>query len=354
MKYRGVPRDGQHFLLSPKANGLSLAKAAAMKDDEAYRWFMRARWPATKGVPCCPHCGVIGGTPVRRRRFRCPARECRHEYSVTSGTILASRKLSFRTLVMAIALSIHSVKGKAALQLKRELAVDYKTAFVLLHKLREAVAAEREHLELSGVVEMDGMHVGGHVKPENVKAERVDRRLAENQSGKRTTVMALRERRLGGRTLSTAVPGERGDVAWHLVRNHVAKGGSELRADQNPAYDDLVGLHPVIRNDHTIAYVEAPGASTNQAESHFSRLRRAEVGIHHRISGKYLDWYAAGVAWREDHSRTDFRTQAKTVLRLALGHGNSRNMAGYWQRSGKAKEPLAGWNPLHGMHIPIA
>ena len=314
-----------------------------MKEEDAYRWFLRARWPSTQGEPCCPRCGVIGGTPVRRRRFRCPAQQCRHEYSVTSGTILASRKLSFRTLVLAIALSVHSVKGKAALQLKRELTVDYKTAFVLLHKLREAIAADREGLTLSGIVEIDGMHVGGHVKPKNVKAERVDRRIAENQTGKRMAVMTLRER--DGRTVSAAVPGERGDVAWRLVKNHVAKD-AELRADENPAYDELAGLNPIVRNNHSVAFVVEPGASTNQVESHFSRLRRAEIGIHHRIAGKYLDWYAADVAWREDYRRVDFRVQAKTVLGSALAKPVSRNMAGYWQRSGKAKEALVGWTPL--------
>jgi len=320
-----------------------------MKDEDAYRWFMRARWPETKGVPVCPECGVIGATAIRRRRFRCPAIECRREFSVTSGTILANRKLPFRTLVMAIAISVHSVKAKAACQLKRELGVDYKTAFVLLHKLREAIAAEREHLVLDGTVEMDGMHLGGHVRPANRAEDRVDRRLAENQTGKRTAVIAMRERQPGGgRTLAAAAPDERGDVAWHLVKNHVLEG-AELRADQHKAYDELVGLATMVRNDHGAAYVETQDASTNQAESFFSRARRAEIGILHRMAGKYLDWYAADLAWREDQRRLDFRVHAKRVLASALAHPVSRNMAGYWQRTDKVKQALVGWNPLTGM-----
>lgn len=314
-----------------------------MKEADAYRWFMRARWPSTQGVPCCPECGCIGASNLAKRRFQCRARECLKRFSVTSGTIFASRKLPFRTLVLAIAVSVHSVKGKAALQLKRELAVDYKTAFVLMHKLREALAAERVDIKLDGVVEMDAMYVGGHIKPKNKAVDRVDRRLAENQNGKRMAVMTLRQR--GGRTLSAAVPGERSDVAWHLVKKHVAKT-AELRADQHSAYDELVGLNPLVRNDHSVAYVVERDASTNQAESHFSRLRRAEIGIHHHISGKYLDWYAADLAWREDERRTDYRTQAKVVLRSMLAHPISRNMAGYWQRNQKSKESLVGWSPM--------
>ena len=252
---------------------------------------------------------------------------------------------------MAIALSVQSVKGKAACQLKRELGVDYKTAFVLLHKLREAIAAERERLKLGGVVEMDGMYLGGHVRPENRAEDRVDRRHAENQTGKRMAILAMRER--GGRTLAVRAPEERGDVAWHLVRNHVAEG-AELRADQHRAYDELVGLATMVRNDHGAAYVETADASTNQAESFFSRARRAEIGIHHRMAGKYLDFYAADLAWRKDRRRMDFRRQAKAVLTSALSHPVSRNMAGYWQLAGKAERALVGWHPLEGLEpMPV-
>jgi transposase-like protein len=322
-----------------------------MKEDDAYRWFKRARWHDNGGKPYCPECGNLEIISIRRKRFRCTATECRREFSVTSGTILANRKLKFRTLVHAIALAVHSVKGKAAAHLKRELGVDYKTAFVLLHKLREAIAAEREQVKLQDVVEMDGMYVGGHVRPENRQEDRVDRRLAENQTGKRMAIIALRERGPGSRTLVAVAPEERGDVAWHLVKNHV-QHGAELRADQHKSYDELVGLATMVRNDHSKAYVETADASTNQAESFFSRARRAEIGIYHRMAGKYLDWYAADLAWREDKRRTDFRSQAKLVLRSAMAHPISRNMAGYWQRKGKAKQALVGWSPLIGMRSP--
>ena len=67
------------------------------------------------------------------------------------------------------------------------------------------------------------------------------------------------------------------------------------------------------------------------------------------MAGKYLDWYVADLAWREDSRRTDFRTQAKRLLCRVLGVPTSRNMAGYWQRPGKRDQPLVGWNPISGM-----
>src|SRR3546814_7888165 len=72
--------------------------------------------------------------------------------------------------------------------------VQYKTAFVLSHKLREAMALEDAGQKLGGVVEVDGAYFGGYVKPTNHKAHRRDRRLLANQSGKRQSVVVVRER----------------------------------------------------------------------------------------------------------------------------------------------------------------
>ena len=74
---------------------------------------------------------------------------------------------------------------------------------------------------------------------------------------------------------------------------------------------------------HSIAYAIA-GACTNQAESFFSRLRRAEIGIHHSIAGPYLARYAAEMAWREDHRRKDTGEQFRCVATLAMASGKSQ------------------------------
>jgi hypothetical protein len=195
---------------------------------------------------------------------------------------------------------------------------------------------------------MNGMYVGGHIRPENKTEDRIDLRLTENQTGKRMAIIGMRERGDGNGTPAAAAPDERGDVAWHRSGTTFARGAG-LRADQHKSYDELVGLTSMVRNDHGQAYVETPDASTNQAESFFSRARRSEIGIYHHVAGKYLDWYAAEWAWREDYRRMDFRSLAKGLLRQALGQPVSRNMAGYWQRPTKRDQPLVGWNPLFSM-----
>jgi hypothetical protein len=66
--------------------------------------------------------------------------------------------------------------------------------------MKRRISAEHLSLSLEGIIEVDGTYVGGYVKPENRAADRKDRRLAENQSGTRRCVLALRQR--SGRTIT--------------------------------------------------------------------------------------------------------------------------------------------------------
>ena len=218
-------------------------------------------------------------------------------------------------------------KGVSALQLSRELNVRYKTAFVLAHKLREAMAAERKDATLEGLVEVDGAYFGGYVKPENTKEDRKDLRLAENQTGERKAVVVMRERR--GRTLVHVFQHESESV--ETIHAGV-KTGTVVDADESTSWDALHGFHDVRRVNHTMRFFEA-GVCTNQAESYFSRLRRAGIGTHHHLAGPYLASYAREMAWRKDYRRRDNGTLFKLVAAAAAGHPVSRQWKGYWQRS---------------------
>lgn len=96
------------------------------------------------------------------------------------------------------------------MQFSRDLDVQHKTAFVLAHKLREAIASETKGAKLFGDVEIDGAYFGGHVRPANVKVNHRDRRLSENQSGKRRVMIGIRQRE--GRTLAFVSKHEAEDV----------------------------------------------------------------------------------------------------------------------------------------------
>jgi len=139
----------QHFLLSAKARTLSLATVMRMSDLEAEMVFRSVRW--TDGAASCPHCGCCTVYECRRSsgalRFRRKA--CRADFSITSGTLFAFHKMPLRNYLAAVAIFVNEVRGKSALALSRDLDCQYKSAFVLAHKMREAMAFE-----------LKGMHVG--------------------------------------------------------------------------------------------------------------------------------------------------------------------------------------------------
>ena len=315
----------QHFLLSAKARSLSVVEVARMTETEARAAFRAIRWADTDGEPVCPQCGSWACYEYKSRPiFKCKG--CGHQFSVTSGTIFASRKLPIRDYLLAIALFVNGAKGMSALQLGRNLNVQYKTAFILAHKLREAMAAEQATTKLNGVVEVDGAYFGGYVKPENRKEDRKDLRLAEHRTGKRKVVVAMRERQ--GRTLADTYEHEADSIPTILAR---VGDGATIHADEASAWDGLHARYDVHRINHSVQFFD-DGVCTNQAESFFSRLRRAEIGTHHHISGRYLACYAREMAWREDHRRQATGDQFRAVMAASARHPVSRQWTGYWQR----------------------
>ncbi|MCB1885187.1 MAG: IS1595 family transposase [Geminicoccaceae bacterium] len=315
-----------HFLLSAKARTLSLAAVARMSEDEAHATFRALRWHATDGAPVCPHCGCAAVYAYRSRPlWKCKA--CFRQFSVTSGTIFHARKLAVRDYLLAIAIFVNAVKGISALQLGRDLGVQYKTAFVMAHKLREAMGADQKGYRPKGEVEIDGAYFGGSIRQENYKSERKDRRLAQHQTGKRRVVVVMRER--GGRTLPFVVRSE--DEGVPVIARRV-QAGSTVYADEASHWDVLHARFAAKRINHGFAFSD-DGACTNQAESFFSRLRRAEWGQHHHISGAYLGFYAGEMAWREDARRVANGAQWERVGVCGLTHPKSRNWCGYWQRA---------------------
>lgn len=317
----------QHFLLSAASRTLSLRAIYKAGEEAAYKTFCEMRWPETKGEAVCPRCGCAETyTIATRRKFKCKA--CYHQFSVTSGTILASRKMDFVDLLAAICITVNASKGLSMVQLSRDLDCQYKTAFVLAHKLREAIATEVHTGEvLDGHVEVDGAYFGGHIRPANEKENRVDRRRSEHQTGKRRVVVVLRERR--GRTLPFVAKREDEGVA--LTNENVSRMAT-ISADEASHWDMLHAGWSVDRINHSLVYSDH-GKHTNMAESYFSRLRRMVDGQHHGVSPQYLHQYANQAAWLEDNRRTDNGTLARIVVSNAMGSPVSRIWKGYWQRA---------------------
>jgi hypothetical protein len=160
-------------------------------------------------------------------------------------------------------------------------------------------------------VEVDGGYFGRYVKPTNQKEYRRHRRFARNQIGKRKVVVIVRER--GGNSVPAVFNSE--SQAASFIRARIAKG-TVVHADEAASWDNLHERFEVKRINHQEAY-SLDGACTNMAEEYFSRLRRAEIGIHHHIAGAHLLRYAQESSRREDNLRVSDGNQVNRISSAA-------------------------------------
>lgn len=300
--------------------------------------FCMARWPDTEGEPVCPKCGVVGAwtlgdhdAPGDNRQFKCKDKGCRSKFTVTSGTLLHSRKLDYVTLLILVKLFSMGSKGIPTVLLGNESGISVKSAFVNSHKLREAQIKAQLGRQLHGIVEIDGSVYGGYYHHVNERKDRPDLRKLGDVTGKRMAMVVARERSTADRvglSMCTIVPHEADSKPW--VFDSVDRMAI-VHADDGSHWDSLRVALNVNQVNHSQRFYDK-GSCTNQAESFFSRVDRMEMGTHHHIAGPYLWGYGCDAVWREDHRRETQSEKFDDLLRALLSNTVSRTMKGYWQR----------------------
>jgi hypothetical protein len=320
---------------------LTLRQVFSMSEEEAYAKFKMLRWPDTAGQPVCPACGGHDHwTLIENKKWKCRQKQCRIQFTVTSRTIFASRKMAFCDIVAAIAIFANGVLGVAALRLRRDLGFAYKTAFVLAHKLREAMSVDYDE-QLEGIVEIDGAYIGN--RRHRLPNRRVDGDEAFEAWKKKnpkvpTSMVAIRERTHDDperrpKVRMFHVPKEGDGVP---IARRIVKRGTIMHADEGTQWEPLEMYFDTKRINHSESYSDGI-ACTNGVESAFSRLRCAERGVYRYFTKAYAQQYGWEMAWREEHNRVDNGRQVELVIGNALRSRTSR-MAGYWQRHRPAND----------------
>jgi transposase-like protein len=287
----------------------TLAQSFA-SEDACHDYLEALRWP--KGVTCP---GRINGDGKRhecgskkfsrlakRRLFEC--QECGYQFSTRVGTIFEDTKLPLWKWFLAVYLMIQSRKGISANQLKRMLAVSYKTAWFLSHRIRAAMKEENPK-PLSGKVEIDETFVGGKGRYPDYSYLRF---------GRKEIVMAAVER--GGSVRFKVVP-NRGKRAMHrFVKEVTADETETYYTDEHKSYGgigDSNTKHETVNHSKNEWVVGQ--AHTNTIEGVFSLLKRSIVGSYHKVSAKHLPAYLDEVAWRYSNRKNDYLFR-DTILEL--------------------------------------
>lgn len=254
------------------------------KDEETCKVYLeQRRWG---GTVACPFCGVIN--PYRTNRgFKCRDKQCHKKFTVTVGTVYENTKIPLRTWFAAIYLCTSSKKGISSLQISRQLGITQKTAWFVLHRVREMLRAKAPHM-LSDNIQIDETYVGGKEKFKH-KNKRTSTSIGRNADTK-TPVFGICE--TGGKIVVEVSPWVSKKTASALIDKHV-KDGSTMVTDGYAMYaylDQDDRFHHVVVDHRKGEYVKG-GFHVNGIENFWSLLKRGIVGIFHQVSPKHLQRY---------------------------------------------------------------
>jgi transposase-like protein len=256
-------------------------------DQETARVYLESRlWP---NGPRCPVCGFGDRVTARKDGFyRC--NQCKEDFTVRTGTIFERSHVPLHKWIYAMYLLVTARKGISSMQLAKEIGITQKSAWFVLHRLREACGSKLEMLQ--GIFEIDETFVGGK---ETNKHESKKLKAGRGTIGK-TPVIGMRER--GGRTVAMPIEGTDRATIQSVIESHV-EVGSTLHTDESGA---CAGIHHFGVGHDTVKhgageYVRED-VTTNGIESVFAVLKRGLIGVYHHASPKHLDRYVDEFSFR--------------------------------------------------------
>ena len=282
-------------------------------DEQCLAFLEKVRWP--HGVRC-PVCGgdKIGNIERKSRTknkrtqlYVCLESTCKQQFSTTSGTLFHDSHLPLNKWFLAMALIADAKKGMSANQLARHLRVNYRTAWYLAHRIREAMQ-DIDSPKLSGTVEIDETYIGG--KQRN--------NWRKNKS--KEVVMGMRER--GGALRLVHIENNTAKDLAEPIKQHVSIDVERVITDELPAYIPAfisAGIkgskHDTIRHRDKV-YVQGD-VYTNTVESAFSLFKRGIIGSFHKVSIKHLQRYLNEFSYRFNR-REDADLFRQMVSRMAI------------------------------------
>ncbi len=267
---------------------LSDLHAAFPDEDACINHFRALRWPDADKI-ACPWCGVIGKHyRLANNTHKC--RDCLKKFSVRHGTIFEDSKIELRKWFIAIFLMTSHKKGVSSCQLARDIGVTQKTAWFMLHRIRNAAMTTEFNAPLSGTVEIDESFVGP--KP---RFQHASKRTPRFGSQDKKIVFGMIQR---GGDLRLAHPHDRKlKTLIPLITGAVTRG-TRVHTDESSNYSWMSSSYAHSLVTHKLGEYVRDDVTTNTIEGVFSHFKRSVVGVYHKMSEAHLDRYLQMFAFR--------------------------------------------------------
>jgi len=280
-------------------------------EEAAREWFENLRWANGR---YCPRCGSTNTHEATHKYSPYRCRDCRKYFSVKTGSVMEASNVPLTKWVIAIYLEVTSIKGIAANRLKHDIEVSYKTAWFMLHRIREGFTDTGEPMD--GPVEVDETYIGGKRKNmSNAKRRQLRKEGVGRGAVGKAAVVGVKDRNTK-KVRAKVVSATDRETLHGFIRERVADG-AKVYTDEAVAYEGLPFDHETVK--HSVGEYVRDMAHTNGIESFWSMLKRGYVGTYHKMSAKHLHRYVSTFAARHGMRQLDTMAQLNEVVASFAG-----------------------------------
>jgi len=282
-------------------------------------YLIQQRWE--KGV-VCPHCGsdeVPYETATRSlnpelagtNAYKCRSKECGKKFTATTGTIFENTKINLKLWFEAIYVITNYKKGVSSCQVARDLGCTQKTAWFILHRVREMLADKAPDMLIEDEASIDEYYDGGLEKNKH-KSKRVPNSQGRSTKTK-TPVVGIYSK---GNVQTLVVEKLDTKTLKAIIEQAIAKKAMVVTDGYN-AYRFLDKDYEHVVVDHTGGEYVKNGFHTNGIENFWSLLARGIVGIYHHVSPEHLAAYCNEFSYRYNTRKdTDLERFQNVIKRV--------------------------------------